>query len=41
MGNSAVEGCMVQAVRRWQFPAPDGGGLVLVSYPFVLAPAGG
>jgi hypothetical protein len=41
MGNTTVENCMVQAVKRWPFPAPDGGGLVLVSYPFVLAPAGG
>jgi hypothetical protein len=41
MGNTTVENCMVQAVKRWPFPAPEGGGLVLVSYPFVLAPAGG
>lgn len=40
MGNATVETCTVQAVRRWQFPQPQGGGLVLVSYPFVLTPAG-
>jgi len=21
-------------VKRWEFPKPDGGGLVIVSYPF-------
>ncbi len=41
MGNVRVESCTVQAVRRWEFPKPDGGGIVMVSYPFVLTPAGG
>jgi TonB family protein len=41
LGNVRVENCTVQAVRRWEFPKPDGGGLVVVSYPFVFAPAGG
>ena len=41
MANAAVENCTVQAVKRWQFPAPEGGGLVTVTYPFVLTPAGG
>jgi TonB family protein len=30
----AVESCVVNAVKRWEFPKPDGGGLVIVSYPF-------
>jgi pSer/pThr/pTyr-binding forkhead associated (FHA) protein len=34
MGNVRVEGCVVQAVRRWEFPRPVGGGIVIVSYPF-------
>lgn len=41
LGNARVENCAVLAVRRWEFPKPDGGGLVMVSYPFVFAPAGG
>lgn len=42
MGNSAVEGCISQAVRRWVFPQPEGGGVVIVSsYPFMLNAAGG
>lgn len=36
MNNARVEGCITQAVRRWTFPAPDGGGVVGVNYPFVL-----
>ena len=38
--NQAVESCIVQALRRWTFPAPDGGGVVVVNYPFVLNAAG-
>ncbi len=34
MGNARVENCVVQAVRRWEFPRPTMGGLVIVSYPF-------
>jgi hypothetical protein len=31
---------MSQAVRRWAFPQQADGGLTIVSYPFVLSPAG-
>ena len=41
MGSPRVEQCVVQAVRRWEFPKPLGGGLVIVSYPFAFTPAGG
>jgi TonB family protein len=41
LGAPAVESCIVNAVKRWEFPQPRGGGLVIVSYPFQLAPAGG
>jgi TonB family protein len=41
LGAPAVESCIVQAVKRWEFPKPEGGGLVMVSYPFQLTPAGG
>jgi hypothetical protein len=40
LGNTPVESCIVQAVRRWDFPVQSGGGLTIVSYPFVLVPAG-
>ena len=39
VGNERVESCTVQAVRRWEFPKPLGGGIATVSYPFVLTPA--
>ena len=29
--------CIANAVRRWQFPAPTGGGIVTVVYPFNLS----
>jgi hypothetical protein len=38
MSNAYVESCIVQAVKRWEFPKPEGGGLAIVSYPFVLTP---
>jgi hypothetical protein len=41
LNNAAVESCIVGAVRRWTFPAPDGGGVVGVNYPFVLDSTGG
>jgi TonB family protein len=39
--NRKVEMCIARAVRRWLFPKPKGGGIVIVSYPFVLRSAGG
>jgi TonB family protein len=36
LGDAATEQCIVQAVQRWNFPSPQGGGIVIVSYPFVL-----
>jgi hypothetical protein len=41
VNNPPVEQCIAQAVRRWEFPKPQGGGIVMVSYPFVLKAAGG
>jgi len=41
LGAARAETCIATAVRRWTFPAPDGGGIVIVSYPFVLEAAGG
>jgi hypothetical protein len=41
MGAPKVEQCIAQSVRRWTFPAPEGGGIVVVTYPFVLQQTGG
>lgn len=35
----AVAKCLVRKVKRWVFPAPKGGGVVAVVYPFVFAPS--
>jgi outer membrane biosynthesis protein TonB len=40
LGNRAAEQCIAQAVARWIFPAPEGGGVVVVTYPFLLSQAG-
>jgi TonB family protein len=32
--NASVEKCLTEAVQRWQFPKPGGGGIVIISYPF-------
>ena len=37
MNSGTVDNCIAGAVRRWEFPKPQGGGIVIVSYPFVLA----
>ena len=37
-GNPPVDDCVVKAVRPWKFPKPIGGGIVIVSYPFVFIP---
>lgn len=34
--NATVEGCILQRVAKWKFPAPDGGTKVLVTYPFLF-----
>lgn len=40
LGSTTVEECVARAVARWQFPQPDGGGYVVVSYPFLLEQSG-
>ena len=41
LNSQPVEQCIAQAVRRWEFPKPQGGGIVVVTYPFVLKASGG
>jgi len=40
LASPPVEMCIVTAIKRWEFPKPLGGGLVIVSYPFSLTPNG-
>jgi TonB family protein len=35
----SVGQCVANAVRRWQFPPPEGNGVVNVNYPFSFQPA--
>ena len=39
MNNDRVEDCIVRRVRFWKFPAPKGGGVVHVNYPFYFKPS--
>ena len=36
--NGAVESCLNTTMMRLRFPEPTGGGIVIVSYPFLFAP---
>ena len=36
MGSKPVVSCVVSRVKRFRFPAPKGGGIVEVSYPFIF-----
>lgn len=39
MGNPAVESCINGRFMRFVFPEPKGGGIVIVSYPFIFSPS--
>lgn len=36
--NAAVEACLHSSIKRWVFPEPNGGGTVVVRYPFRFTP---
>jgi hypothetical protein len=38
MNSPAVESCINGRFQRFQFPEPKGGGIVIVSYPFIFSP---
>jgi tetratricopeptide (TPR) repeat protein len=39
MGSKAVEECINSRFMRFRFPEPKGGGIVIVSYPFIFSPS--
>ena len=41
MNNTGFESCVVKKIKRWVFPPPEGGGIVTVTYPFVMQPSSG
>ena len=38
VNNKSVEGCLNSRFKRFKFPEPKGGGIVIVSYPFIFQP---
>ncbi len=40
LGSEAAERCMLQRIRAWKFPEPQGGGFVNVNFPWLFRPAG-
>lgn len=41
VNNAELEACVAGRVRTWMFPKPKGGGVVIVTYPFIFAQSGG
>lgn len=41
LDDAQVQSCIVSRVQSWGFPAPRGGGIAEVNYPFVLSTTGG
>lgn len=39
LADAEVGKCIARAAKKWKFPAPDGGGNVVVTYPFKLSPS--
>ena len=39
LNHADTEACMVEVAKSLQFPKPEGGGIVIVSYPFTLSGA--
>ena len=37
LDDAAVEGCLTGVMKTLRFPQPKGGGVVVVTYPFVFA----
>lgn len=40
LSDPEVGRCVVSRVKGWTFPKPEGGGVVVVTYPFLFKPAG-
>jgi hypothetical protein len=38
LADAEMEACVNEVFRGMQFPEPEGGGIVIVSYPFVFEP---
>jgi TonB family protein len=40
LDNESVESCILSRIRRWRFPEPKGGGVVVITFPWVFHVAG-
>jgi TonB family protein len=40
VNNAELEACVAGRVRMWNFPKPKGGGIVIVTYPFIFKQSG-
>ncbi len=40
VSNAELETCVAGRVKTWQFPKPKGGGVVIVTYPFIFSQGG-
>lgn len=40
VNNAELEACVAGRVRTWTFPKPKGGGMVVVTYPFIFKQSG-
>jgi TonB family protein len=40
LSNENVEACMLSRIRRWRFPEPKDGGVVVITFPWVFHLAG-
>lgn len=40
LNDPKTEDCVIARVKGWRFPRPQGGGMVAVSFPWVLRPSG-
>jgi hypothetical protein len=36
-GDERLDVCLISAVRRWTFPAPEGGGIAVITLPLELS----
>ena len=36
-----VHACMMSRITSWQFPKPKGGGIAVITYPWILRSSGG
>jgi hypothetical protein len=41
LANDGVHRCMMDRIQSWEFPKPKGGGIAVITYPWILRASGG